>query len=153
MAEKAHQRLVRESASVRERDGLFGPWWESIDIDIKKAEVRPVDHATAKRIIEEYEWLGCMPAVVWYRFGIFFEGNCGGVVCFGPEYSENLGIQAREQGRKCADWSKYGYEGKMILLSRGGVPALGASAQRQQAHLFGHTNAASEVPRHHRNSG
>ena len=116
---KAHQRKVREDAAVRELSGMFGPWWENINTDIKNAEVRPVDHATAKRIIEEYEWLGCMPAVVWYRFGIFFDGNCGGVVCYGPEYSENLGMQARKQGRKCADWSKYGYEGKMILLSRG----------------------------------
>lgn len=60
-----------------------------------------------------------MPAVVWHMYGIFFDGCCAGVVCYGPEYSENLGIQARESGRKCADWSKYGYEGKMILLSRG----------------------------------
>jgi hypothetical protein len=60
-----------------------------------------------------------MPAVVWFSFGIFFDQVCAGVVCYGPEYSENLGIQAREQGRKCADWSRYGFEGKMILLSRG----------------------------------
>ena len=60
-----------------------------------------------------------MSAINWYQFGIFFDGICGGVVCFGPEYSENLGIQARQSGRKCADWSKYDYEGKMILLSRG----------------------------------
>jgi hypothetical protein len=116
---KAHQRLVRERKAIEESNGLFGPWWESIDRDIKKAIVRPVRIETARSLVEEYEWLGCMPAVVWYCFGIFFEDACGGVVCFGPEYSENLGKQAREQGRKCADWSKYGYEGKMILLSRG----------------------------------
>lgn len=116
---KAWQRVVREEKAVAEREGMFGPWWEAIDVDIKKAIVKPVSIATCREVVEEYEWMGCMPAVVWYAFGIFFDGVCGGVVCYGPEYSENLGIQARENGRKCADWSKYGYEGKMILLSRG----------------------------------
>lgn len=116
---KAHQRIVREQKAISERNGLFGPWWESIDVDIKKSVVRPVSIETARSLVLEYEWLGCMPAVVWYCFGIFFEDACGGVVCYGPEYSENLGIQARKLGRKCADWSKYGFEGKMILLSRG----------------------------------
>jgi len=116
----AHQRKIRDgAASANGRDDLFGAWWESVDTSIDRAEIREVDTATCKRIILEYEWLGCMPAVVWHMYGIFFEGNCAGVVCYGPEYSENLGKQAREQGRKCADWSKYGYEGKMILLSRG----------------------------------
>lgn len=117
---KAHQRKIREEkAGLAGADDLFGAWWEGIDTDIKKAEVKEIDRATCEKIILEYEWLGCMPAVVWHMYGIFFEGNCGGVVCYGPEYSENLGKIAREQGRKCADWSKYGYEGKMILLSRG----------------------------------
>lgn len=62
----------------------------------------------AKEIIEKYEWLGCMPAVNKYAFGIFFGDLCGGVVVFGPEYSENLGV-----------WDKYGFTGKMLLLSRG----------------------------------
>lgn len=116
---KAHQRIVREQKAIEETNGLFGAWWEEINTDIKNAVVRPVTIETAKRIVEEYEWLGCMPAVVSYQFGIFFDDACAGVVCFGPEYSENLGIQARLQGRKCADWSKYGFEGRMILLSRG----------------------------------
>ncbi len=117
---KAHQRLIREQRTADAgRENLFGNWWEKLDIDIKKADVRPITRETCETIILEYEWLGCMPAVVWFMFGIFFDGACGGVVCYGPEYSENLGKQAREQGRKCADWSKYGFEGKMILLSRG----------------------------------
>lgn len=60
-----------------------------------------------------------MAAINWFYYGIFFDNVCGGVVCYGPEYSENLGKVAREQGRAAADWSKYGFEGKMILLNRG----------------------------------
>lgn len=116
---KAHQKLVREAAERNKKGDLFGRWWESINTDISKAVVRPTTQATAKTIIEEYEWMKCLAAVNWFYFGIFFEDVCGGVVCYGPEYSENLGIQAREQGRKCADWSKFGFEGKMILLNRG----------------------------------
>lgn len=98
---------------------MLGEWWAGINTDISKAEVKEISRTMAEKIILEYEWLGCMPAVTWFCFGIFFDGVCGGCVVYGPEYSENLGIQAREQGRKCADWSKYGFEGKMILLSRG----------------------------------
>jgi hypothetical protein len=117
---KAHQRKIREDRQQEaQKENLFGAWWEGLEIDIKKAVVKPIDRKTCETIILEYEWLGCMPSVVWFMFGIFFDGACGGVVCYGPEYSENLGKQAREQGRKCADWSKYGFEGKMILLSRG----------------------------------
>jgi hypothetical protein len=89
---KAHQRLMREHFQKVEADqNLFGAWWESIDTDIKKAEVKPIDRKTAKLIVEKYEWLGCMPAIVKYCFGIFWEGICGGVVCYSPEYIENLG--------------------------------------------------------------
>ena len=106
---KAHQRLMREYFQKVEADqNLFGAWWESIDTDIKKAEVKPIDRKTAKRIVEKYEWLGCMPAIVKYCFGIFWEGICAGVVCYSPEYIENLGR-----------WDKYDFTGKIILLSRG----------------------------------
>ena len=49
-----------------------------------------------------------MPAIVKYCFGIFWEGICAGVVCYSPEYIENLGR-----------WDKYDFTGKIILLSRG----------------------------------
>jgi len=84
------------------------PYWKDLDLDLKNAIVKPIDKKLAKRIVEEYEWLGCMPAINKYYFGIFFGDVCGGVLVFGPEYSENLG-----------HWDKYGYTGKMILLSRG----------------------------------
>lgn len=83
-------------------------YWDDLDLDLAKAVVKPVERALAKRIIEEYEWLGCLPAVNKFYFGIFFGDVCGGVVVFGNEYSENLGV-----------WDKYGYTGKMLLLSRG----------------------------------
>lgn len=117
---KAHQRVIREKKqNEAASENLFGAWWENINRDIKNGIIKQIDRATCESIINEYEWLGCMPAVVWHMYGIFFDGNCGGVVCYGPEYSENLGKQARENGRKCADWSKYGFEDRMILLSRG----------------------------------
>lgn len=117
---KAHQRIIREQrAQSRADTDLFGDWWLGVNTDIKTSTVKPIPYTTAAKVIREYEWLGCMPAVVWYSFGIYFQNHLGGVVCYGPEYSENLGRQAREQGRKCADWSKYGFEGRMILLSRG----------------------------------
>lgn len=116
----AWQRTIRDKRATEALDAdLFGSWWTSIDTSIERAIVRPCSYSTARRIIHDYEWLGCMPAVVWFTFGIYWENVCAGVVCYGPEYSENLGIQSRTRGRKCADWSRYGFEGKMILLSRG----------------------------------
>lgn len=105
---KAHQKIIRDQKAESEQGGMFGDWWKDINTDIKSAEVRPTDYVTAKTIIEEYEWLGCMSAITWFQFGIFFEGNCGGVVCFGSDYIENLG-----------KWDKYDYTGKIILLNRG----------------------------------
>lgn len=109
MIMKAHQRVMREHFSqVEAGEDLFGSWWDDIDTDIKKAHVKPVDSGTAKRIVEKYEWLGCMPAIVRYCFGIFWGDVCGGVVCYSPEYIENLGR-----------WDKYDYTGRILLLSRG----------------------------------
>ena len=104
---RAHQKIVRDKAGEAKTD-LFGNWWDEIDTDIKKAVVKETTRGVAEEIIHEYEWLGCLAAVNWYYYGIFFDGVCGGVVCYGPEYIENLG-----------KWDKYGYTGKIILLSRG----------------------------------
>ncbi len=105
----AYQKIVRDRKAILDEEGnLFGDFWSKIDIDLKKAVVREISLNEAKKIIVEYEWLGCLPAVNWKAFGIFFEETLGGAVVFGPEYSENLGV-----------WDKYGYTGKMILLSRG----------------------------------
>jgi hypothetical protein len=64
--------------------------------------------AEARAIIERYEYLGTMPAVALYAFGIFFGDRCGGCVVYGPEYAENRKV-----------WDKYGFTGKIIALLRG----------------------------------
>ena len=70
--------------------------------------MRPVTLAEAKSLILPYEWLGNMPAVSRYAFGIFFDGKLGGAVVYGDEYASNLGV-----------WDRYGYSGKIIALLRG----------------------------------
>ncbi len=106
---KAHQRIIRERRASEDSDAdLFGRWWRGIDARIENAEIREVSYDTAWAIIEKYEWLGSMPGMIWHCYGIFFSGCCGGVVVYGPEYAENLGV-----------WNKYGYTGKIIALLRG----------------------------------
>ena len=105
---KAHQKIVRDKRAVTDLQNLFGNYWENLDLNLKNAVVREIDIITAKKVIEEYEWLGCMPAITWFCYGIYFDNICGGVVVFSPEYIENLGR-----------WDKYDYTGKIILLSRG----------------------------------
>jgi len=104
----AHQKLIKDKMAKQDSWNLFGKWWDNINTDIKKSEVKPIDYKTASNVIQKYEWLQCMPAMVKYCFGIYFEGNLGGVVVYSVEYSENLG-----------HWDKYDYTNKMILLSRG----------------------------------
>jgi hypothetical protein len=96
---KAHQRFIREELSKTE---------PSFKADIATAVVHEITSSQAKEIIEKYEWLKTMPAVVLHCYGIFFDGICGGAVVFGQEYGENLGI-----------WDKLGYTGKIITLARG----------------------------------
>lgn len=96
---------------MRERiaDGERGwAYWEGYDRDIGRAIVRPVTIPAARRVIERYEWLGTMPAIIWHCYGIYFGDALGGVVTYGPDYGENLGV-----------WDKYGFTGKIVLLSRG----------------------------------
>lgn len=106
---KAWQRQIRERrAQQSPSENLFGAWWEDLDTDISKSTVQEITHRTASVIIEEYEWMGRMPAIVWFCYGIYFDGALGGAVVYSPEYGENLGV-----------WDTYGYTGKLILLSRG----------------------------------
>lgn len=107
---KAHQRIIREQkASENGRDGLFGSWWSQLDTNINKAVLKETDLRTASKIIEEYEYLGTMPNAPMKSYGIFWEGNCGGVVVFGavspPSVSESV------IGKEFA--------GKVIQLGRG----------------------------------
>ena len=48
------------------------PYWEKFDISVPKSIVKEISYNDAKRIIERYEWLGCMPVCVKHCFGIFF---------------------------------------------------------------------------------
>jgi hypothetical protein len=94
----AHQHQVRLRLAAA--DGI------SIDVpDIGTAVVREISRAEAMPFIKPHE---CMAAVSLFHFGIFFGERLGGVVVFGPEYGENLGI-----------WDRYGYTGKIITLQRG----------------------------------
>jgi hypothetical protein len=95
---KAHQRLIRERLAAADAPRA---------VDIGKAEVRAISYADAKAIITRYEWLGTMP-VSQFHFGIFFDGELGGVAVYGAEPSENLGV-----------WDRYGYSGRIIALLRG----------------------------------
>ena len=108
MNEVAHQKLIRDKMQKEDAWNLFGEWWKDVDTDIKKAVVKPINFITASNLIKKYEWLGCMPAMVKYCYGIYFEGNLGGAVVYSTEYIENLG-----------HWDKYDYTNKIILLSRG----------------------------------
>jgi hypothetical protein len=107
---KAYQRVMREERAANESDadGLFGAYWEGVDRSIAQAVVREIDARTAATIIDRYEWMGRMPAIVIQCFGIYFDGVLGGAVVFSPEYGENLGI-----------WDRYGYTDRIVLLSRG----------------------------------
>ncbi len=102
----AWQYLMRKEKEKEET--AENQYWKDLNLSLRDAVIKPIDRALAKKMIEEYEWLGCMPAVSQYYFGIFFDDVCGGVVVFGTEYVENRG-----------SWDKYGYTGKIILLSRG----------------------------------
>tara|TARA_R110000868_G_scaffold279930_1_gene540015 strand:+ start:44 stop:811 length:768 start_codon:yes stop_codon:yes gene_type:complete len=104
----AHQKIIRDKRAETDKQNLFGSYWSELDLDLKKSVVREIDLHSAAKMIIEYEWLGCMPAVNFYAYGIFFNNVCGGVVVFGQEYTENLGV-----------WDKYDYTGKILLLSRG----------------------------------
>ena len=104
----AHQKIVRDRMAISDGDGLFGRYWEGLNLSLRDCVIKELDLASASKMIVKYEWLGCMPAVNFFAFGIFFDGVCGGCVVFGQEYTENLGV-----------WDKYDFTNKIILLSRG----------------------------------
>lgn len=105
----AWQRQIRDRVAAQETDGdMFGDWWKGLDLDLSKTLIREINGATAKTFIEKYEWLGTMPAVVYFRFGLFFDNCLGAVAIYSPEYAENLGV-----------WDSYGFTGKIICLARG----------------------------------
>lgn len=101
---QAWQYKIRKESAEKETD----KYWEHIDLTLSKAIIKLVSLKDARVLIEKYEWLGTMAAINTVAYGIFFQDVCGGVVVFGPEYSENLGV-----------WDKYGFTDKILLLNRG----------------------------------
>jgi hypothetical protein len=104
-----YQYRVRELKRAEEVNSLE---FELSDIKLNNSEVRLIEKSVAKKIIEEYEWLGYMPSYTKYHFGIFFNINgkdyLGGVLTFQDDYVGNTNV-----------WDKYNYTGKILLLSRG----------------------------------
>ena len=54
------------------------PYWEDYDLSLNRSEVREVSYSEAKRVIDKYEWLGCMPVCVRHCYGIFFPHKSDG---------------------------------------------------------------------------
>lgn len=96
----AWQRQIREQIASEDSSNEHSQ-------NIAMAEVRRIDWNEARLIIERYEWLGKMGAV-GRAYGIYFGGELAGAVTYSPEPCENFGR-----------WDKYGFTGKIILLSRG----------------------------------
>jgi hypothetical protein len=108
---KAHQRKIRDEKRDTDTGGLFG---NPTNVDIKSCELREIDYQTAKRIIEEYEWLGTM-GTTQFHYGIYFEGVCAGVVCFGYFQAMNT----NSGGHPYAPYVGEKYAQQGIQLSRG----------------------------------
>lgn len=104
---EAHQYKIRNEKSKNEK--LI---FDINNITLKNTEIKLIDKNTANKIIIEYEWLKTMPYIVNYCFGIYFNTDygqiLGGVLVFSNDYADNTGV-----------WKKYGFEDKLILLSRG----------------------------------
>lgn len=94
-----------------EEEGLFT---QLSDDALKYAWVEKIPNKQAREVIEEYEYLGTMAAITTHTYGMFIEthdngAQLGGVLCFGPEYSINLG-----------HWDKFGlHKDNFLLLNRG----------------------------------
>ena len=103
----AHQYKIREEKSKTEIiDFNIG------DVKLVNSVIRKISKPESAIIIKEYEWLKCLPTHTKYHYGLFFKINdkeyIGGVLVYSPEYAENTGA-----------WDKFGFTGKILLLSRG----------------------------------
>lgn len=102
----------RRKEATKEEEG--SKYWQDLDLNLNNTTIRLITISEAKPIIEKYEWLGKLSAINKYAYGIYFKDNktnkevCGGVLIFGSEYSENLGV-----------WDKYDFTDKILLLNRG----------------------------------
>jgi len=103
----AYQYKIRQEKSLTENLEF-----DYTKLTLKDTEIKLIDKITAKNIIIEYEWLKTIPLVTNYHFGLYFKINnkeyLGGVLIFSNDYAENTGV-----------WKNYGFEDKILLLSRG----------------------------------
>lgn len=106
------------------RDKYLTDGVPDIDLNIKKAIVRPISRNLAEQIIKKYEWLGTMATGVNRFYGIFFSIYCAGVTTFAPA-GYNLPSLAKTfkiDGNKLAylgrganvHWSPKGANSKLI---------------------------------------
>ena len=42
MPDIAHQKLIKDKMAEEDAWNLFGEWWKDIDVDIKKAIIKPM---------------------------------------------------------------------------------------------------------------
>jgi hypothetical protein len=113
---KAHQRIIREKIAKESNDhpafSFFG--YNYPKADIKKAILREVSRKEAENIILQYEWLGTM-GITQKHYGIFFENELAGVICFGTfssltSYETYIGEKYKDRGIQltrgaCTHWS------------------------------------------------
>jgi len=122
---KSHQRIIRDNKQTSDMGGLFG----YPEADIKNCLLREIDYQTAKKIIEEYEWLGTM-GTTQFHYGIYFEGVCAGVICFGyfqamntnsgghpyaPYVGEKFGQQGIQLSRGACTWWSHQHSGSKLI--------------------------------------
>jgi len=127
----AHQRVIRDLKS-KEYSGDFsiaqnGQLMFGLpvpEMDIKFSEVRPCSYSQAKSVIMEYEWLGTMAQRTTHTFGIFYDNQIAGAVCFalpptpqaasgvaGDDYANNVKTLARGA---CVWWAHPHSASKLI---------------------------------------
>lgn len=117
----AHQKL--------RRDGHLAEGTPAVPhLSVKRAHVRAVSRAVAKRIILKYEWLGTM-APTAAHYGIFFGEFCAGVCCIavngtgaaGSHSHKQFKVERRELGTlargACVHWAPKGANSKLIAWS------------------------------------
>lgn len=98
-----------------------------VDLELRRAIVRPVSRKLANQIILKYEWLGTMGTAVNRFYGIFFGSYCAGVTTFSvagfalPVLCKTFGITNRQLAYlargACVHWSPPGANSKLISWS------------------------------------
>ena len=51
----AHQKVKKDEMAIKDMNNLFGCYWQDIDLDLKNTIVKPIDMASASKMVEDYE--------------------------------------------------------------------------------------------------